>query len=314
MNCFCYRRHDRRKRIRMDYEEMKGAYSALFTPYTRDNRINIEMIGRMVEHQLANGLRGFFVGGTTGESLLLTLNERKQVLEAVIAANRGRGKVIAHVGCVRTEDAVSLARYAADVGADWISSIPPVYFAQTFEGTVYHYRQIAEATDLPFMVYAFNTTVEPERDAQLFKIRNLKGMKFTNSYYYSIQQLRRRLDEPALFLSGKDELLTAALGMGGFQGGIGTFYNLLPRHFAEICRLVNDANDAAAARPLQAEVNEVIAVMFRHNSLAYAKAMMRFIGLDCGPCRGPIAPLTEEQHARLAEELRVQGILRDGRK
>ena len=298
----------------MDYEEMKGAYSALFTPYTKDNRINVEMIGRMVEHQLASGLRGFFVGGTTGESLLLTLSERQQVLEAVIAANRGRGKIIAHVGCVRTEDAVQLARHAADVGADWVSSVPPVYFAQTFEGTVYHYRQIAEATDLPFMVYAFNTTVEPERDAQLFKIRNLKGMTFTNSYYYSIQQLRRRLDAPALFLSGKDELLVAALAMGGFQGGIGTFYNLLPRHFAEICRLVNDANDAAAARPLPAEVNEVIAVMFSHNSLAYAKAMMRFIGLDCGPCRGPIAPLAEEQYARLAEELRAQGILREGRK
>jgi len=298
----------------MAYEEMKGAYSALFTPYTKDNRIDVEMIGRLVEHQLAGGLRGFFVGGTTGESMLLTVAERKQLLEAVIAVNRGRGKIIAHVGCVRTEDSVSLARHAADAGADWVSSVPPVYFAQTFEGTVYHYRQIAEATALPFMVYAFNTNVEPERDAQLFKIRNLKGMKFTNSYYYSIQQLQRWLDEPALFLSGKDELLVAALAMGGFQGGIGTFYNLLPRHFAEICRLVNDVNDAAAARPLQAEVNAVIALMLKHNSLAYAKAMMRFIGLDCGPCRGPIAPLTEEQYARLAGELRAQGILREGRK
>ena len=79
----------------MHFEEMRGAYSALFTPYTKDNRINTEMIGRLVEHQLAGGLRGFFVGGTTGESMLLTLDERKLVLETVVAANRGRGKVIA---------------------------------------------------------------------------------------------------------------------------------------------------------------------------------------------------------------------------
>jgi len=296
----------------MDYEEMKGAYSALFTPYTQDNRINTEMIGRMVEHQLAGGLRGFFVCGSTGEGMLLTMDERKQMLEAVVRANRGRGKIIAHVGAVRTEDSVALARHAADTGADWISSVPPVYFAQSFEGTLYHYGQIAEATDLPFMVYAFRTTVEPERDAQLFKIRNLKGMKFTNSNFYSIQQLQRRLDAPALFLSGLDELMVGALAMGCFQGGIGTTYNLLPRHFSEICRLVNDENDAAAARPLQAEANAVIAVMLKYNNMSYAKAMMRFIGLDCGLCRAPFPPVTEEQYARLAEELREQGVLKEG--
>jgi N-acetylneuraminate lyase len=293
----------------MDYEEMKGAYSALFTPYTEDNRINLEMVGRLVDYQLAGGLRGFFVGGSTGEGMLLTVEERKQLLEEVVKANRGRGKVIAHVGAVRTEDAVELARHAADTGADWVSSVPPVYFAQTFEGTLYHYRQIAGATDLPFMVYAFRTTVEPERDALLFKIRNLRGMKYTNANYYSIQQLQRRLDAPALFLSGMDELMVAALAMGCFRGGIGTTYNLLPRHFAEICRLLLDENDAAAARPLQAEANAVIALMLKYGNMSYAKAMMRFIGLDCGYCRGPIAPLTEDEYARFAEELRVQGIL-----
>ena len=296
-----------------DFQEMKGAYSALFTPYTKDNLINTEMVGRMVEHQLAGGLRGFFVGGSTGEGLLLTLAERKQLLEAAVKANRGRGKIIAHVGCVRTEDSVELARHAADAGADWVSSVPPIYFAQTFEGTLYHYSQIAGASDLPFMVYAFRTTVEPERDAQLFKIPNLKGMKFTNSNYYSIQQLQRKLDAPALFLSGMDELLVAALAMGCFQGGIGTTYNLLPGHFAEICRLMHDANDAASARPLQAEANAVIALMLKYGNMSYAKLMMRFIGLDCGTCRGPFPPVSEEQYARFAEELREQGILKEVR-
>ncbi len=296
----------------MDYEEMKGAYSALFTPYTPDNRINVERVEQMVEYQLAGGLRGFFVCGSTGEGLLLTMDERKQMLEAVVRSNRRRGKVIAHVGAVRTDDSVELARHAADVGADWVASVPPVYFAQTFEGTLYHYRRIAEATDLPFMVYAFHTTVDPERDVQLFKIRNLKGMKFTNSNFYSIQQLQRRLDKPALFLAGQDEQMVAALSMGSFLGGIGTTYNLLPRHFAGICRLVLDANDAAAARPFQAEANAVVAIMLKYNNMSYAKAMMRFIGMDCGLCRAPFPPVTEEQYARLAGELREQGILKEG--
>ncbi|MDD4024455.1 MAG: dihydrodipicolinate synthase family protein [Kiritimatiellae bacterium] len=296
----------------MHFEEMRGAYSALFTPYTKDNRINTEMIGRLVEHQLAGGLRGFFVGGTTGESMLLTLDERKLVLETVVAANRGRGKVIAHVGAVRTEDSVDLARHAADCGADWVASVPPVYFAQTFEGTLYHYSQIAGASDLPFMVYAFRTTVDPERDARLFEIKNLKGMKFTNSNYYSIQQLRRRLDKPALFLSGMDELLVCALSMGVFHGGIGTTYNMLPRHFAEICRLVLECGDVAAARPLQHEANALIALALKYGNMSYSKAIMRFMGLDCGYCRAPFPPVSEEQYAAFADELRAQGILQEG--
>ncbi len=295
----------------MEHEDMKGAYSAMFTPYTEDNNINIEMVGRIVEYHLAEGLRGFFVGGSTGEGMLLTLEERKQLLEAVIKFNRGRGKIIAQVGAVRTEDSVELARHAAEAGADWVSSVTPVYFAQSFEGTFYHYQQIAESTDLPFMIYAFNTTVIPERDIELFKIRNLRGMKFTNANYYSIQQLRLLIDKPTVFLNGKDELMVGALAMGCFEGGIGTTQNLLPRHFAEINRLVIDNNDAAQARPLQADANAVIALMLKHNNLSYAKAMMRFIGLDCGCCRGPFSPLTEDQYAQLADELREQGILKE---
>jgi len=105
--------------------------------------------------------------------------------------------------------------------------------------------------------------------------------------------------------------MVAALAMGCFEGGIGTTQNLMPRHFSEINRLVIDNNDAAAARPLQAEANEVIALMLKYSNMSYAKAMMRFIGLDCGYCRGPIPPLTEDQYLRLAEELREQGILEE---
>ncbi len=295
----------------MDYEGMMGAYSALVTPYTKDNRINVDMIERLVEHQLDNGLRGFFVGGSTGEGMLLSIEERKVLLEAVLRANRGRGKVIAHVGHVSTDEAAALARHAADVGADWVSSTAPVYFAQTFEGAFYHYRRIAEASDLPFMVYAFFTTVEPERDARLFETRNLCGMKYTNIDYYSVQQLQRRLNKPTLFLSGVDEMLVPALASGCFQGGVGMMCNMLPRHFADICRLMNDGNNLAAARAIQNEANAVIAIKHAHGGLPCAKAMMRFIGLDCGPCRGPFPPLPEEQYARLAEMFRAQGILKE---
>jgi len=245
--------------------------------------------------------------------MLLSTDERKVLLEAVVLANRGRGKIIAHAGHVSTDESVKLARHAADTGADWVSSTAPIYFAQTFDGALYHYRRIAEASDLPFMVYAFFTTVDPERDVRLFEIKNLCGMKYTNIDYYSVQQLQRRLGKPALFLSGVDEMLIPALASGCFQGGIGMMCNMLPRPFADICRLMNDENDPAAARPIQNEANAVIALKHAHGGLPCAKAMMRFIGLDCGPCRGPFPPLSEEQYARLAEMFRAQGILKEKR-
>lgn len=289
---------------------MTGAYSALFTPFTPENRINNEMIERMVEHHLAEGLRGFFVGGTTGEGLLLTMEERKELLKAVIKANNGRGKIIAHVGCVRTEDSVQLARHAADAGADWVSSTAPVFYGQSFEGTLYHYRAIAEAGDLPFMVYAFRTEIDPERDFELFKIKNLRGMKFTNSNFFSVEQLQRKLDQPALFLTGMDELFLPALSSGCFHGGIGTTYNFLPHHFSEIYRLVTEKNDVASARPLQQEANKVIHAMLRHgNLLSYAKAIMRYTGLDCGICRGPNPPISETEYEGLVKELDGLGVI-----
>ena len=105
-----------------------GVYTALFTPFTKDNRVNVEMIERMVAYGLANGIRGFYLTGGTGEGLLLSKEERKQVYRAAAKAANGRATLIAHVGCVNTDDAVELARAAADAGCDWVSSVPPVYY------------------------------------------------------------------------------------------------------------------------------------------------------------------------------------------
>jgi N-acetylneuraminate lyase len=95
------------------FADMAGVYTALFTPYTKDNRINDVMIGKMIEYALANGIRGFYLTGGTGEGLLLSKEERKQVYRAAAKAAKGRAKLIAHVGCVNTDDAVELARAAA---------------------------------------------------------------------------------------------------------------------------------------------------------------------------------------------------------
>ena len=85
---------------------------------------------------------------------MLSMDERKRVFDRVVQASRGRAKLIAHVGCMRTDDSIELARYVAKVGIDWVSSVAPVCFGQNFDAAYDHYRQVSEATDLPFMIYS----------------------------------------------------------------------------------------------------------------------------------------------------------------
>ena len=295
-----------------EFAGMRGAYAAMFTPFDAAGRVNEEMIERLVEHGLASGLVGFYLTGSTGEGFLLSNDERKTVMERAVKAVAGRAKLIAHVGCVATDDAVQLARHAAKIGIDWVSSVAPVYFGQTFEAAYRHYERISNATDLPFMIYSIGQALVPKRDVKFFDLPNVKGMKYTGTDYFAAQCLRRKLVEKgkeAIFFAGRDEQLVCALAFRNvFSGGIGTTYNIIPRHFAEICRM-SFAGDAVGAAKMQDEANRVVELMIESENWSYRKAMMKYIGLDCGPFRYPFAPLTDEEYAAYARRIDALGIL-----
>ena len=289
---------------------MGGAYAAMITPFTKDDKVNEGAIDQMVEYGLKGGLKGFYLTGSTGEGMLMTVKERKQVFRRAAKAAKGRAKLIAHVGAVRTDDAVELARYAADVGCDWVSSVAPVFFGQTFEAQYRHYKAISEATDLPFMAYCFRASLVPDRDARLFDLKNVKGMKYTGSDYFAVQSLRRKLDKEVLFFAGRDEQFACAMALGDvFCGAIGTSQNFIPRHFANIY----DAcmrNDFAAAAKWQDEANRFVELLVSNENWSTWKAMMKHVGIDCGAARKPYAPLTpaeERKWIRRFAALKITG-------
>ena len=289
---------------------MGGAYAAMITPFTKDDKVDEGAIEQLVEYGLKGGLKGFYLTGSTGEGMLMTVKERKQVFRGAARAAKGRARLIAHVGAVRTDDAVELAWYAADVGCDWVSSVAAVFFGQTFEAQYRHYKAISEATDLPFMAYCFRASLVPDRDARLFDLKNVNGMKYTGSDYFSVQSLRRKLDKDVLFFAGRDEQFACAMALGDvFCGAIGTSQNFIPRHFANIY----DAcmrNDFASAAKWQDEANRVVELMIESDNWSYRKAMMKFIGIDCGPYRPPFEPLTAKQYASYARRFEALGIVR----
>ena len=268
------------------FKGMAGAYSALYTPFRRDGSLNEEMVEKVIEYGISRGLNGFYLTGSTGEGFLLSLDERKRVYSRAVKAAKGRAKLIAHVGCMSTDDAVELAKYAAKVGIDWVSSVAPVYFGQCFDAAYDHYRRISNATDLPFMIYSLGADIVPDRDARFFDLRNVKGMKYTNYKYWTVQGLRNRLSKEAIFFAGADEQVLSALATGIFSGCIGTSQNIIPAHFARICRLAGE-NDFAEASRLQAEVVRFVELLVAKPNGSWHKSMMKYLGLDCGEGRAP---------------------------
>jgi N-acetylneuraminate lyase len=294
-----------------EFEGMGGVYVALMTPFTKKDTVNVAVLEQQVDYYAACGIRGLYVTGGTGEGLLLTLAERKRVLETVVRANAGRMRIIAHIGCINTNDAVTLARHAEKTGADWISSVAPVYFGQTFAAARRHHTKIAAATGLPFLIYAtVGTTLDPERDARLFDIPNVMGMKYTGLDFFALQRLIWRLGKPAIFFVGMEQLFVPAFASGCIAGCIGTTQNIVPRHFVRMFDAMTRGDFASATR-LQAEANRVVELMIENENWSYRKAMVRYLGLDVGAARPPYEPLTEAQYAAFAARIREQGIVRE---
>ena len=292
------------------FNGMEGAFAALYTPFKADGSLNEEMIEKQVEYGIRKGLKGFYLTGSTGESFLLAKDERKRVYSRAVKAAKGRAKIIAHVGAMNADDACELARAAAKAGVDWVSAVGTVYFGQCFEANLDYYRRVSGATDLPFMVYSLGADIVPDRDAKFFDLKNVKGMKYTNYRYWTVQAMRNRLSKEAVFFAGADEQVASALATGIFAGCIGTSQNAIPAHFAKICSLAA-ANDFAAVSKLQAEVVRFVELLVAKPNGSWHKGIMKYIGLDCGEGRAPNGrPLSRAELKELFARLDELGFVR----
>ena len=293
---------------------MGGAYSAMYTPFFREGskagELNEEMIERLVEYGVKKGLTGMYLTGSTGEGFLQSLDERKRVYARAVKAANGRLKLIAHVGCLNTDDACELARYAAKVGIDWVSSVAPVYFGQNFDAAYDHYKTISEATDLPFMVYSILGKLNPDQAAKFFDLKNVHGMKYTGRDYFELGALRRKLNKPAIFFAGADEQELNALATGEYAGVIGTTDNQMPGHHVKICALAAQGR-FIEARKYQEDICRFVEVIFSDSNFSTHKSVMRYLGLDCGNARRTAGrPLSEAEYGVYIDKIEKLGIIR----
>lgn len=293
----------------MILEGFKGMYPALVSPRDAAGAFSSAAFEQLIGHIYDRGSHGVYVAGNTGEGYLMTVAERKLAAEVSVKASKGQGRVVVHVGAPSEREAVELAKHAAQVGADGISSLPPYVQGYKFDDVLAYYAALSSASNLPVFVYYIPVVTHQEYTLdqinQMLALEGVVGIKFTNFNLFLLERMINGVHKPHVF-NGHDEVALSGIAAGA-QGGIGTFYNLMPAHFVGIYEAVNRC-DLDTARTLQGEVNELIQICQKYGGHASVRAVLKWQGIDCGDPVKPTRPLDEEGLKTLREELEVAAL------
>jgi len=295
--------------------KLSGLIAAPFTPFHEEGSLNLSLIPSYAEHLAVNGVQGAFICGTTGEGSSMTSKERKHLAEAWKKHLPPDMKLIIHVGHLSLEESKALARHAKAIGADAIASIAPCFYKPgSAEDLINWCAGVSEAApDMPFYYYHMPEMTGVDIPAIQFlkegadRIPDLAGIKFTFEDLMDYTRALHFRDGRYDILFGRDEILLAGLCLGA-QGAVGSTYNYAAPLFLEIMAAWAQ-QDLAKARATQLQAMEMIALLPAFGGLAAGKAIMKIIGLDCGPMRIPLRSLDENKLNALHRELQTRGIL-----
>ena len=281
---------------------------AMLTPLDSNGKVIKSAVKAMADNMIAAGVDGFYAVGGTGEGVLLTLEQRKAMAEAVIEAVDHRAKVIVHTGAINSLEVLEFTRFATAAGADGISSVPPsIYFKNSFEEVVRFYSDMAKNTDLPILIYANQTGAGIDMSrllTELLKIDNIIGAKDTRANYYAMWQLKQVNNGDINVINGPDESLLCGLCMGA-DGGIGGTYSAMPELFVALYRAFK-AGNIAEAGALQSRINRIIQVLIAFASgsvIAPMKELLKLKGIDAGVPTYPTEDFSAERKKAFVDAL-----------
>ena len=277
-------------------EQLTGAFTALITPM-RDGAIDTAALRELVEFQIEHGIDGLVPCGTTGESATMTEEEHRLVIETVIEQVSGRVPVIAGTGTNNTQLTIERTRHAAHGGATAALLVVPYYNKPTQEGLIAHYTAIAEATDLPLVLYNVpgrtGITMNPTTTITLSEISTIAAIKEAAGSLDIVTELVNETREDFIVLSGDDSLTLPMMSVGA-RGVISVLSNILP---AEVTRMVHLANtgEFAAARQQHLALFDVMRAMFTGNNPTAVKTAAELLGLCSSEVRLPLTRLNDAQ-------------------
>src|ERR1044071_1620346 len=285
----------------LEIANLKGCGTALVTPFTEDQSVDEEALRRFVEFQISEGIDFLVPCGATGESVTLSDEEQRRVVEIVLQAAQGRVHVIAGAGGNNTAHVIELAREYEKLGARGLLSVSPYYNKPTQEGLYQHFRAIAEATALPIIVYNVppRTAVNilPDTIARLSEIPNIIGVKEASGDISQVAEIITRVHGEFKVFSGDDSITLPLVALGG-AGLISVASNEAPRQMTELTRAALD-NNWDEARRLNRELFPLMKANFIETSPGPVKAALAMMGKIREVYRLPIVPVKQETKERL---------------
>lgn len=285
--------------------EPRGIIPALVTPFQEDESIDETGLRAVVRHVLAGGVHGVFATGSQGEFYALTPDEKQRVWEVVLEEVKGRVPVYAGTGGISTRECIELTRRAAAVGVAAASLITPFFIVPTQEELYTHYATVAEAVDLPLLLYPnpnrTQVSLSTATVMRLARIANIVGIKDSSG---NLAQTADYIDQaPAEFsvLAGNDALIYAVLLMGG-KGAIAATANVVPELVVSIYEHLQQGN-LAAAREAQRRLAPLRQAFTLSTFPVVVKEALEIRGICSGRCRSPVCPMPPDAREKLRQIL-----------
>jgi 4-hydroxy-tetrahydrodipicolinate synthase len=289
----------------------KGSLVALITPMREDGSVDEKAYAEFVDWQIKEGTHGIVPVGTTGESPTLSHSEHRRVVEIAIEVSAGRVPVIAGAGSNSTEEAIALTRHAKEAGADAALIVTPYYNKPTQEGMFLHFTAIADAVDLPIIIYNIPprsvVDMSVETMARLAKHRNIIGVKDATANLVRPLHTRRASGEDFCQLSGEDHTALSFNAAGG-HGCISVTANVAPR----LCSEMQTAWAEGRLKDAMGIQNRLVPLhdaLFAETSPGPVKYAASLLGKTSERCRLPLAPLMEPTRARVKAAMTDVGLL-----
>ena len=289
-----------------------GAGIAILTPMHADGSINWEEFGRLIDWQIENSTDAIIVCGTTGESSTMSDEEHLNAIRFAVERAAGRVPVVAGAGSNDTAYAVNLAKESKEAGVDGILVVTPYYNKTSQRGLIAHYNTIADATDLPMILYHIpgrtGVTIAPQTFKELSRHPNIVAVKEASGNISKIAETKYLCGDDLDLYSGNDDQIVPILSLGGI-GVISVLSHVAPKATHDICQLYFDGKVKESAR-LQLEYMDLIHALFIDVNPIPVKDAMNQMGFAAGPCRMPLYPMSDGDRTVLTAALKNHGLLK----
>jgi len=287
-----------------------GSLVAIVTPF-RKGKVDERALAELIEWQIANGTNGIVPCGTTGESATLSYDEHNRVIELTVEVVNRRVPVIAGTGSNSTEEAMALTTHAKQVGADGALLITPYYNKPTQEGLYRHYKAVAEAVDLPLVLYNIpgrtGVNMLPATIARLAAINTIVGVKEGSGSVQQASDVVQLCGDRLTVLAGDDSLTLPMMAVGA-QGVITVTANIMPTEMAELVKAFADGR-VAEARQIHFNLSPLFAALFFETNPIPVKEALGMMGKIDPELRLPLCPMAQDTREKLTRALKDAGLI-----